>query len=266
MAELLAVIKGGGDQGSGVAHRLFNAGIRVVITETERPTVERRAVSFAEAIYSGEVEVEGVIAKKVNSSEEVFQTLNNGKIPVIIDPEAEIVKKISPNVVVDAIMAKRNIGTKITDAPIVIGLGPGFQAGVDVHAVVETHEGHNLGKVIYHGEAEKNTGIPTSIQGYTEERAIRAPVNGVFKSIRKIGDLVEQGEEVGYVDKHPVVSLISGVIRGLLKADLPVREGDKIGDTDPRKISEYCFTISDRARAIGGGVLEAIFNMQRKLK
>ena len=238
--------------------------MKIVITELEKPTVIRRTVSFAEAIFEGEFEVEGVTAKQASDVDEVLKIINEHKLPIIVDPKTEIVRKISSDVVVDATMAKKNIGTKITDAPIVIGLGPGFKAGLDVHAVVETKRGHNLGKVIFHGEAERNTGIPGEVFGYTVERVLRAPCNGVFKSIKKIGDLVEKGEQVASVDNQSVTSQISGVIRGLLHEDLPVTKGYKIGDVDPRKVPEYCFTISDKARAIGGGVLEAILNLYKK--
>jgi len=264
MIELLVVVKGGGDLATGVTHRLFRAGMKIIITELEKPTVIRRTVSFAEAIFEGEFEVEGVTAKRASDVDGVFEIINELKIPIIVDPKTEIVRKVSPDVVVDATLAKKNIGTKITDAPLVIGLGPGFKAGLDVHAVVETKRGHNLGKVIFLGEAESNTGIPSDIAGYTLERVLRASCNGVFKSIKKIGDLVEKGEQVATVDNQPVASQISGVIRGLLHDDLTVTKGYKIGDVDPRKVREYCFTISDKARAIGGGVLEAILNLHKK--
>jgi len=264
MIELLVVVKGGGDLATGVTHRLFRAGMKIIITELEKPTVIRRTVSFAEAIFEGEFEVEGVTAKRASDVDGVFEIINELKIPIIVDPKTEIVRKVSPDVVVDATLAKKNIGTKITDAPLVIGLGPSFKAGLDVHAVVETKRGHNLGKVIFLGEAESNTGIPGDIAGYTLERVLRASCNGVFKSIKKIGDLVEKGEQVATVDNQPVASQISGVIRGLLHDDLTVTKGYKIGDVDPRKVREYCFTISDKARAIGGGVLEAILNLHKK--
>lgn len=261
---MLVVVKGGGDVGSGVAHRLVRAGMRVVITEIEKPTVVRRAVSFAEAVYEGEAEVEGVKAKRVEDVDRAFTLSDEDWILVVVDSKAEAVKTLRPNVVVDAVMAKKNLGTNLTDAPIVIGLGPGFTAGVDVHAVVETKRGHNLGKVIYKGEAEKDTATPGPIEGYTVERVLRAPADGMFRSDKKIGDRVEKGEQVAWVDGQPVLSQIPGVVRGLLRNGLTVRKGMKVGDVDPRGIVEHCFTISDRARAIGGGVLEAILNLQRK--
>ncbi len=263
---MLVVVKGGGDVGSGVAHRLVKAGMHVVITEIERPTVVRRAVSFAGAVYEGEVEVEGVKAKRAENLDQALILLNEGWIPVVVDSRAETVKTMRPDVVVDALMAKKNLGTKMTDAPIVVGLGPGFTAGLDVHAVVETKRGHYLGKVIYEGKAEKDTATPGPIEGYTVERVLRAPADGLFRSIKKIGDKVAKGEQVASVEGHPIFSQIPGVIRGLLRDGLQVVKGQKVGDVDPRGIVEYCFTISDRARAIGGGVLEAILNLQRKAR
>ena len=264
MTRTLVVVKGGGDIGTGVAHRLFNSGMLVIITEIERPKAIRRTVSFAQAIYQGEFEVEGVTAKRIEDFEESLQPFRG--IPVLVDERADIVKRIQPEVVVDAIMAKRNLGTKITDAPIVIGLGPGFTAGGDVHAVVETKRGHFLGMVIYQGEAEKNTGIPGQIEGYTIERILRAPRHGKLRAIKSIGDLVDKGDEVASVEGHPVISQISGVLRGMLQDGLLVLEGEKIGDVDPRAAREYCFTISDRARAVGGGVLEAILSLRCRTK
>jgi xanthine dehydrogenase accessory factor len=253
----IVVIKGGGDLATGVAHRLHRAGFRVVITELAQPTVIRRAVAFATAVYEGEVTVEAVVARRVNL-DQVEDLLREGVIPVLVDPQAEAVRVLRPLAVVDAIMAKRNTGTRITDAPIVIGLGPGFTAGVDVHAVIETERGHNLGRVILEGGATADTGVPGPIGGVTAERVLRAPGDGIFRGLRVIGQRVEEGEAVARVDDAPVVARVGGVIRGLLADGLAVRVGMKVGDVDPRGVVEHCFTISDKARAIGGGVLEAI--------
>jgi len=258
LEDILVVIKGGGDLASGVIHRLHRAGMQVVVTELAQPTVIRRAVALASAVYERQVEVEGLVARLVESDEEIRTALAAGQVPVVVDPRAEVIARLRPVAVVDAIMAKRNTGTKITDAPIVIGLGPGFTVGVDVHAVIETNRGHNLGRVILSGSAEPDTGTPGPTMGYTIERMLRAPCEGTFTGQRRIGDLVEAGEVVASVAGQPVVAKIAGVLRGLLADGLPVKAGMKVGDVDPSGVREHCFTISDKARAIGGGVLEAV--------
>lgn len=263
LGNILVVIKGGGDLATGAVHRLHRAGMRVVVTELAQPTVIRRAVAVASAVYEGQVEIEGLVARLARNDEEIRATLAAGQVPVVIDPRAEVISRLRPTAVVDAIMAKRNTGTRITDAPIVIGLGPGFTAGVDVHAVIETNRGHNLGRVILSGSAEPNTGVPGPTMGYTVERVLRAPCEGRFKGERRIGDPLEAGERVASVDGQPVVAKIPGVLRGLLADGLHVKAGMKVGDVDPRGVREYCFTISDKARAIGGGVLEAILYLLR---
>lgn len=261
--DIRVVVKGGGDLGTGVAHRLHRAGMGLIITELPKPLVIRRAVAFATAIYEGVVEVEGVRARRIGSMEEALAAHEEGEIPLLIDPRAQVVARWEPDVVVDAIMAKRNTGTEMADAPIVIGLGPGFEAGLDVHAVVETARGHNLGRVILFGRAEPDTGVPGEVAGYTLQRLLRAPSDGAFEALRQIGDRVETGERVGYVGSQPVKAAIGGVLRGIIADGVEVREGMKLGDVDPRGIVEYCFTISDKARAIGGGVLEAILYLGR---
>ncbi len=260
----LIVIKGAGDLATGVAHRLFRSGFSVVMTELPQPMVIRRTVAFAEAIFSGSVVVEDVVAVKSELAH-VLQVIKEGKIPVVIDPQGVVVEKLQPLVLVDAILAKKNINTNITDAPIVIGVGPGFTAGEDVHAVVESKRGHYLGQVIRKGQALPNTGVPGEIGGYTVERILRAPCRGVFKGNAKIGQRVTAGEIVAYVDEVPVVASITGILRGLLHDQLLVDKDMKIGDIDPRCIGEHCFSISDKARAIGGGVLEGILFYKSKL-
>lgn len=260
----LVVVKGGGDLATGVAHRLHRAGMRVVITELPRPTVIRRPVAFASAVFEGEISVEGVTARRVESVTQALACLDEGVVPVLVDPQAGVVRELRPDVVVDATIAKRNLGTHISDAPIVVALGPGFTAGVDCHAVVETARGHYLGRVITQGQATPNTGVPGAVLGYTEERVIRAPCGGVFRGERQIGDRVEAGQTVARVDGEPVVARISGVLRGLLADGLPVHAGMKVGDVDPRGVVDHCFTISDKARAVGGGVLEAILWLRRQ--
>lgn len=262
--DIRVVVKGGGDLGTGVAYRLHRAGMRIIITELAKPLVIRRAVAFATAVYSGVVEVEGVSARRVDSLEEALAAHERGDIPVLVDPQAQVVARWEADVVVDAIMAKRNRGTEITDAPLVIGLGPGFEAGLDVHAVVETARGHNLGRVILSGGAELNTGVPGEVTGYTFQRILRAPSAGSFQAVRGIGDRVEAGATVGYVDSQPVRAAMGGVLRGIIADGVEVVEGMKLGDVDPRGLVEYCFTISDKARAIGGGVLEAILYLGRE--
>jgi xanthine dehydrogenase accessory factor len=254
----LVLVKGAGDLASGVAHRLYRSRFLVVMTEIARPTVIRRSVAFAEAVIEGRHEVEGVAARLAADLHEAQELLDEGEIPVLIDPRAETALRLHPAVVVDAIMAKRNTGTRITDAPLVIGLGPGFTAGVDVHAVVETNRGHDLGRVILQGGAEPDTGIPWPIAGCGRERLIKAPADGVFESGADLGSLVEAGQTLGAVSGCPVTAPIGGVLRGLIHDGITVRCGQKIGDVDPRGRVEYCHTISDKARAIAGGVLEAI--------
>ncbi len=261
MRRELVVVRGGGDLGSGVAHRLFQAHFDVVILETVQPTVIRRTVAFASAIYQGEIIVEGVRAIRVPDVATARWALTQRAIPVLADPDGRTLAELQAAVIVDARMAKRNLGTHITDATVVIGLGPGFEAGVDVHAVVETQRGHDLGRVIWSGQAAPNTGVPGRVAGITEARVLRAPAPGVFKSVHGIGDLVDKGEIVAFVDEWPVVSKLTGVIRGMLHDGLTVEQGMKVGDVDRRITDKYLLTISDKARAIGGGVLEAILHL-----
>lgn len=256
LSHYLVLVKGAGDLATGVIARLSRSGFRVVATETPQPTVIRRTVALAQAVYDDQFSVEDLRARRV-SSDQVDETIREGAIPVLVDPRAEAVLRLHPHVVVDAIIAKRNLGTRITDAPLVIGLGPGFTAGVDCHSVVETNRGHYLGHVIHTGAAEPDTGIPGEIAGHDEERVLRAPAAGIFRPILSIGDTVAVGDIVARVDEEPVTTPLAGVLRGLLREGLQVPAGMKIGDVDPRATREHCFTISDKALAIGGGVLEA---------
>ena len=264
LGRLMVVVKGGGDLATGVSHRLHRAGMMVVVTELARPMVIRRSVSFASAVFEGEIVVDGVKACLVDEVDAVHHLLDQGIIPVIVDPDASIIQRLRPKVVVDAIMAKRSLGTSVDDAPVVIGLGPGFTAGVDVHTVIETMRGHHLGKVIMEGSALPDTGVPGSIEGHTRDRVLRSPGEGRFSACASIGDQVEAGDVVAHVDGRPLPTRISGVLRGILHDGLEVREGQKVGDVDPRGVVEHCFTISDKARAIGGGVLEAIMHLWRR--
>lgn len=252
------VVKGGGDLASGVAWRLWNSGFQVAITELAEPTAIRGAVSFATAVWDGETVVDGVRARRVGGAAGVEAAWAERLLPVAVDPHAQLVQQLPADVVVDAILAKRNLGTKMSDAPLVIGLGPGFSAGADVHAVIETMRGHSLGRIIWKGEALPNTGVPGEVGGHAELRVVRAPCAGMFRGIRIIGDFVDVGETLAHVDGEPVRARLKGVLRGLIHDGLQVHPNMKVGDVDPRAQREHCFTISDKALAIAGGVLEAI--------
>ncbi len=260
----MVVVRGGGDIASGVSYRLLRSGFPVVILEISKPTMVRRTVSFAQAVYDSSVIIEGINCQRVNRVEEALEIINERTIPLLIDPKGKSIKLLKPHVVIDGILAKKNLGTTIDMAPIVIGLGPGFTAGQDVHAVIETQRGHYLGRVIDEGHAIYNTGVPGEIGGYSVERVLRAPCSGVFKPHRRIGDLVQRGDLIASVDKKPLYASISGVLRGLLQEDLEVTPGYKVGDIDPRAEVKYCFSISDKALSIGGGVLEAILNRMQE--
>ena len=258
MDNILIVIRGGGDLASGVAVRLFRAGFSVMILEVDHPTVIRLPVSFARAVYEGKAIVEEIEAVLIPSWEKAKDTIKQGKIPVLIDPKGSCIKKLSPIVLVDAILAKRNLGTKIDQAPLVIGLGPGFTAGEDVEVVIETERGHKLGRVLYQGQAAPDTGIPGEVGGESKRRLLRAPTDGKIIPLHKIGDLMKAGEVIAEVEGVPLKAEISGILRGLIYPQSWVTKGMKIGDIDPRGIKEYCFTVSDKARSIGGAVLEAV--------
>lgn len=254
----IVVVRGGGDIASGVIHRLSRAGYKVVVLEIENPLTIRRTVAFSQVIYSGEVTVEGVKGIKAKDLDHIREILKDGYIPVYVDSKGDVIKRLKPLAVVDAILAKINLGTSMDMAPITIGVGPGFEAGVDVDLVIETKRGHNLGKVIYEGKAVENTGIPGNVMGYREERVIRANCDGIVRPLYNIGDKVKVGDVVCKIGEKEVLAQISGVLRGMITERLFVYEGLKIGDIDPREIVDYAFTISDKARAVGGGVLEGI--------
>jgi len=264
MDSFRVVVKGGGDLGTGVAWRLHRCGFRVLVTETPQPTVIRRAVAFASAVYEGAATVDGITARLVEDDAGVVACWVAGEVPLLVDPEGAVIRRLRPDAVVDAILAKRNLGTHITDAPVVVALGPGFAAGVDCHAVVETNRGHNLGRVILEGSAEPNTGVPGIVGGEGARRVLRAPADGIFRGVRAIGDRVRAGEVVAYAGDEPIHARLDGVVRGLLHDGLRVRTGMKVGDVDPRGVVSHCFTISDKALAIGGGVVEAILFLRRR--
>lgn len=259
LEEIVVLIRGAGEMASGVAHRLYQSHFKICMVEIPQPLAVRREVSFCEAIYDGEKEVEGVRAKFVSTPEQIQPLWKKGKIPILIDPGGKATSPfLKPDVLIDAIIAKKNLGTHINDAPLVIGLGPGFTVGKDVHIVIETNRGHHLGKMILNGSAEPDTGIPGDIGGYTAERVLRTMKKGIFNPQKSIGDRVAKGSVVAVVDDFPVIAKISGMVRGLLREKVEVKKGMKVGDIDPRGKREFCFTISEKARSIGGGVLEAI--------
>jgi xanthine dehydrogenase accessory factor len=258
----LVAVKGAGDLATGVIHRLKRAGFAVMATELPHPTVLRRTVAFAEAIALEQMTVEGITAQHAHSLEDIEIILENGFVPILVDPDGMAFKHMQPDVLVEATLSKYNSGITMYDAPIVIALGPGYEAGVDTHAVIETNRGHNLGRVYLEGSAEANTGVPGTIGGYAGERLLRAPCAGRLYGMHQIGDQIRQEEIVAIIKSGeltvPITAAISGILRGLVRDDLLVSIGMKVGDIDPRAIREHCFTISDKSRAIGGGVLEAI--------
>lgn len=316
---LLIICRGAGDLATGIIHRLHRAGHRVIALETDYPAAIRRQVSFCEAVYDGSAAVEGVTARLVpaltdaeNDTEiateadtetdaETYSGLNDtptahivsekwsrsaieavleaGEVPLLIDPTGESIVLLKPDVVIDAIIAKKNLGTTINMAPLVIGVGPGFTAGNDVHLVIESMRGHNLARIITDGMAQPNTGVPGNIAGFTSERVIHAPAAGYIHDVRKIGDIVQKGDEIAriYPDKGsfdnelseyvPVNATITGIIRGLIREGDYFKKGFKIADIDPRE-SELtnCFTISDKARSIAGSVLEAVSAFEHGVK
>ena len=296
---LLIICRGAGDLATGIIHRLHRAGHRVIALETDYPAAIRRQVSFCEAVYDGSAAVEGVTARLVpaltdaETDTETYSGINDtpaahivsekwdssaieavleaGEVPLLIDPKGESIALLKPDVVVDAIIAKKNLGTTIDMAPLVIGVGPGFTAGQDVHLVIESMRGHNLARIITDGMAQPNTGVPGNIAGFTSERVIHAPAAGYIYDVRKIGDIVQKGDEIAriYPDKGsydnklseyvPVNATITGIIRGLIREGYYFKEGFKIADIDPREGElSNCFTISDKARSIAGSVLEAV--------
>lgn len=304
---LLIICRGAGDLATGIIHRLHRAGHRVIALETDYPAAIRRQVSFCEAVYDGSAVVEGVTARLVPAladaetdtetysgendtpaahivsekwdSSAIEAVLEAREVPLLIDPKGESIALLKPDVVVDAIIAKKNLGTTIDMAPLVIGVGPGFTAGQDVHLVIESMRGHNLARIITDGMAQPNTGVPGNIAGFTSERVIHAPAAGYIHDVRKIGDIVQKGDEIAriYPDKEsydnalseyvPVNATITGIIRGLIREGYYFRKGFKIADIDPRE-SEItnCFTISDKARSIAGSVLEAVSAFEHGVK
>ncbi|GAA0121810.1 selenium-dependent molybdenum cofactor biosynthesis protein YqeB [Clostridium faecium] len=261
----IVIVRGGGDLASGTIHKLHRSGFKVLVLETDYPTSIRRNVCYSEAVYTGKITIENITAIKVNNFNDILKCWQNNKIPLAVDPQGKFIEMLKPRILVDAILAKKNLGTKIDMAEITIALGPGFKAGKDVHAVIETMRGHNLGRIIFKGEAIKNTGIPGEIGGYSKERVIYSPASGTIQNVREIGDFVSAGEVLAYVDNTEVKTEISGLLRGIIRNGSKIEKGLKIADVDPRCHEiRNCYTISDKARNIAGGVLEAILYFMNK--
>jgi xanthine dehydrogenase accessory factor len=266
----LIIVRGGGDLATGTIYKLKKSGFPVLILEVENPSAIRRNVSFCEAVYQGTQTVEDMTCYLAGSLEQACRFLEEGKLTVLVDPLAESISALKPLAVVDAILAKKNLGTHRSMAPITVALGPGFTAGADVDAVVETKRGHNLGRVLWDGCAAPNTGIPGIIGGYGKERVIHCPAKGILRNIKKITDVVSKGEVIAVVESGegmiPVEATLDGILRGLIRDGYPVTPGFKMADIDPRMDElQNCFTISDKARCIAGGVLEAILHRKGAL-
>ena len=261
---MTVLIKGAGDLATGIACRLHRSGFKIIMTEIAKPTTVRCTVAFSRAVYEGSAVVEDIKAVLVANAAEAMEAAKKGFVAVVVDPECSVLAEIKPKALVDAIIAKHNTGTSINDAPIVVGVGPGFTAGVDCHCAVETQRGHDLGRVLYSGSPMPNTGVPGEISGYSTERIVRAPCEGIFEPLCAIGDVVRKGQLVAKVNGQGVYALIDGVLRGLLPGGTEVYSCMKAGDIDPRCKVENCYSVSDKARSIGGGVLEAILNCAAK--
>jgi xanthine dehydrogenase accessory factor len=259
--DLTVLIKGAGEMASGVACRLFHSGFRLLMTEAPQPLAVRRSVSFCEAVHEGTKSVEGITAVLVEDLALAPAVWEQGRIPLLVDPEMSCLGKLQPDVLLEATLAKRYTGLNIEDAPLVIALGPGFEAGRDAHFVVESNRGHNLGRLYESGRAEANTGIPGEIGGMTWERVLRSPDEGVFETELVLGDIVSAGQEVARVNDEVVLAQIDGILRGLIRPRAMVSQGLKVGDIDPRGEVSHLHTISDKARSLGGAVLEAILRV-----
>lgn len=263
--ENLIIVRGAGDLATGVIKRLFDSGFKVLALEVEKPSMIRRTVSFGQCVYDGTYKVEGVKSVLVTKDENVIcnveKIIKAKEIPIIIDPKGDMIEVFKPKIVIDAILAKRNLGTTINMADIVIGMGPGFEAKVDVDAVIETMRGHDLGRVIYQGMALKDTGIPGLIASEGVNRVVKSPSKGTVKTIKRIGDNVSKGEVILKVGDKAVLATLTGVLRGLIMDGYEVSEGFKIADIDPRDVKNNCYTISDKARSLGGAALEAVLKL-----
>ncbi len=254
----IVLIRGGGDLASGVALKLRRAGFQIVITEIPLPLMVRRMVSFAQAVFDGSCQVEEITGVLVTSPAEVRQVMRDGKVAVVVDPQCQMAKALSLSGLVDARMIKSFSDQRIDQAPCVIGLGPGFTAGINCHAVVETNRGSNLGRVYWQGDAERDSGIPEAVNGYASERVLYALEDGILEARAQIGDLIEDGGVIAMLNGKPIQAKFKGVLRGLIQNGLPVRARMKIGDLDPRCEVAQCFLVSDKALKIGEGVLQGL--------
>ncbi len=260
----VVVVKGSGDLGTGAAYRLWRAGFHVLCTDLPQPLVIRRSVSFASALYDARITVDGAMAERIMYVDEAVYTWQRDGVPVIADADGRSIAALHPEIVVDVVMAKRNTGTTLSDAPLVIACGPGFTAGLDCHALIETQRGHNLGRVLHTGSAAADTGVPGTVGGADVQRVVRAPIAGMMYGRKAIGDVVKAGDILAQIDTTIVRSPLGGVVRGLLHDGVRVVADMKIGDIDPRADISYCYSISDKALAVGGGVLEAVFALRDK--
>ncbi len=278
MNDKLVIIRGGGDLATGVVQTLWRAGFLLLVLEVPDPSAIRRQVALSEAVYDDSAAVEDVTARYCKNGRAIEKAWRDCEVPVIVDPQGRSIAELKPWAVVDAILAKKNLGTTRAMAPHTIALGPGFTAGIDVDVVIETKRGHNLGRLIYEGEAAPNTGIPGMIAGFGKERVIHSPAEGYFYGVASIGDMVEQGQPIGVITQEalpdgqqpsaamgiPVPATLTGLLRGLIRSAYPVVPGFKIADIDPRKEEiKNCFTISDKARCLGGAVLTALCMMMQ---
>lgn len=262
----IIIVRGGGDIASGAIQKLHRSGFKVLVLEIEKPSAIRRKVAFCEAVYEKEIEIEGIRAMLVENESDVRRCWQEDIVPVMVDSRGKSIEIFKPLAVVDGILAKKNYGTKRSMAPITVALGPGFSAPEDVDIVIETMRGHNLGRLITEGTASANTGVPGIIAGVGKERVVYSDFDGFIKNIEKIGNVVEAGDLLAVVGDNNIYSPISGVLRGIIRDGFKVSKGLKIADVDPRITEKAnCFTISDKARNIGGAVLESILYL-RKIK
>jgi len=256
------IVRGGGDIATGVVQKFFRAGFKVLVLEIEIPTAIRRSVALCEAVYDGTTKVEDMMCRKISNSKEAKNCWNKGIIPLLVDPSGNTIAEIKPAAVIDAIIAKHNTGTNKSMADITIALGPGYNAGEDVHAVIETKRGHDLGRLILKGSAKPNTGVPGEIAGESSRRVVYAPAYGIIKHKKQIGSIVKQGETLFTIDDTEIEAPISGILRGLIREGININKGMKTADIDPRKDADWK-TISDKARCIGGAALEAYFYFEQ---